>query len=304
MIPYIETRDRTSLFYKDWGTGKSVVFVHGWALGADMWEYQMPFLTSQGLRCIAYDKRGCGRSSQPWNGYDFDTFADDLGAVIEHLDLHETTLVGHSMGCGDITRYLARHGAGRVARAALVAPTTPFILKTPDNPEGLDKSVFDEIVAELGKDRPRFLAAGGPAFFGVGLPNVSVSPEMIQWAVGLFFQASPKAMIDMIRTMSETDLRGDMRAFTVPTLVIHGDADQGAPLDLTGRKTAQRSHEASSKSMKARLTACSSPRRIASTPIFSHLSRASRSYTKEMCLFHGKTMVPNKAARALRELVS
>ena len=160
------------------------------------------------------------------HGYDFDTFADDLAAVIEHLDLREVTLVGHSMGCGDITRYLLRHGAGRVARAALVAP-------------GLDKSMFDSTVAELGRDRPRFLAAGAPAFFGVGLPNVSVSPEMVRWAVGLFFQASPKAMTDMIRTMSETDLRGDMHAFTVPTLIIHGDADQGAPLDLTGRKTAE-----------------------------------------------------------------
>jgi non-heme chloroperoxidase len=239
MIPHIETRDRTSLFYKDWGKGQPVVFIHGWALGADMWEYQMPYLTSRGLRCIPYDKRGCGRSSQPWHSYDFDTFADDLAAVIEHLDLREVTLVGHSMGCGDITRYLLRHGAGRVARTALVAPTTPFILKTPDNPEGLDKSMFDSIVAELGRDRPRFLAAGAPAFFGVGLPNVSVSKEMIQWAVGLFLPASPKAMTDMIRTMSETDLRADMHAFTVPTLIIHGDADQGAPLDLTGRKIAE-----------------------------------------------------------------
>ena len=168
MTSFIETRDSVSLFYKDWGTGNPVVFVHGWALGADMWEYQMPSLADKGLRCIAYDKRGCGRSGQPWGGYDFDTFADDLAMLIEQLDLREVTLVGHSMGCGDITRCLSRHGAERVARAALVAPTTPFILRTADNPEGLEKSVFDNIVAELCRDRPRFLAASAPAFFGTG----------------------------------------------------------------------------------------------------------------------------------------
>ena len=239
MTSFIETRDRVSLFYKDWGTGNPVVFVPGWALGADMWEYQMPSLAGKCFRCVAYDKRGCGRSSQPWGGYDFDIFADDLAMLIEQLDLREVTLVGHSMGCGDITRYLSRHGADRVARAAFVAPTTPFILKTADNPEGLEKSVFDNIVAELGRDRPRFLAASATAFFGTGGPNSPVSQEMIRWAVGLFFQASPKAMTDMIRAMSETDLRKDMDAFTVPTLIIHGDADQGAPIDLTGRRIAQ-----------------------------------------------------------------
>jgi non-heme chloroperoxidase len=171
MIPYIESRDGTRLFYKDWVMGKPVVFIHGWALGADMWEYQMPYLAGKGLRCVAYDKRGCGRSSQPWSGYDFDTFADDLAAVIEHLDLWKVTLVGHSMGCGDIARYLSRHGAERIARAALVAPTTPYIPKTADNPEGLDKTVFDNIVAELSRDRPHFFAAGAPAFFGTGGPE-------------------------------------------------------------------------------------------------------------------------------------
>jgi non-heme chloroperoxidase len=199
----------------------------------------MPYLAGKGLRCVAYDKRGCGRSSQPWSGYDFDTFADDLAAVIEHLDLWKVTLVGHSMGCGDIARYLSRHGAERIARAAHVAPTTPYIPKTADNPEGLDKTVFDNIVAELSRDRPTFSPpALRPSSAREG-PNSPISPEMIHWAVGLFFPASPKAMTDMIRAMSETDLRNDMAAFTVPTLIIHGDADQGAPIDLTGRRTAQ-----------------------------------------------------------------
>jgi non-heme chloroperoxidase len=235
----IEVRDGTKLFYKDWGTGKPVLFIHGWALGCDMWEYQMPYLVDQGLRCLAYDKRGCGRSSQPWSGYDFDTFADDLAIFIEQLDLQEVTLVGHSMACGDISRYLSRCGADRVIRAVLVAPTTPFILKTADNPEGLDRGIFDNIIAELGRDRPHFLAAGAPAFFGTTGPNSPVSQEMIQWAIGLFLPASPKAMTAMIRAMSETDLREDMHAFTMPTLIIHGDADQSAPIELTGRRTAR-----------------------------------------------------------------
>ena len=237
--PYIEAADGTSLFYKDWGTGEPVVFVHGGQLGADMWEYQMTPLASQGLRCVAYDRRGCARSSQPDHGYDFDTLADDLAALIEQLDLRQVTLVGHSMGCGDIARYLSRHGAGRVARAVLVAPTTPFLLKTADNPDGVDKAVFDAMVAELSEDRPRYLADAAPALFGVGLPNVSVSPEMVRWGVGLALRASPKATIEMTRTFAETDLRPDMPAFTVPTLVVHGAGDRSAPLELCGRKTAE-----------------------------------------------------------------
>ncbi len=238
-MPFVETLDRTSLFYNDWGTGKPVVLVHGWSMGADMWEYQMTHLVSRGLRCVAHDRRGCGRSDQPGHGYDYDTFADDLAALIEHLDLHEVTLVGHSMGGAEVARYLSRHGAGRVARAALVAPTTPFLLKTADNPDGVDKSAFDDMVAGLNTDRPHYLAALAPAFFGVGLPNVSVSPEIMQWGVGLFHRASPKATIDMVRAFSETDLRPDMRAFTIPTLIVHGDSDQIVPFEVSGRRTAE-----------------------------------------------------------------
>jgi pimeloyl-ACP methyl ester carboxylesterase len=238
-MPYIEAGDGTNLFYNDWGAGEPVACTHGWAVGGGMWEYQTAPLSRQGPRCIALDRRGCGRSEQPGHGYDFDTFADDLAAVIERLDLRGVTLVGHSMGAGEIARYLSRHGAGRIARVALVSPTTPFVLKTADNPDGVERSFFDDMIAALNDDRPHYLAASVPAFFGFGLPGVAVSPEIQAWAVGLALQASPKATIDMVRAMSETDFRTDLRAFTMPTLIVHGDSDAGAPVERTGRRTAE-----------------------------------------------------------------
>jgi pimeloyl-ACP methyl ester carboxylesterase len=234
----LETPDGTTLFFQDWGTGKPVVFVHGWVLGAQMWEYQMTALSSQGLRCIAYDKRGCSRSSQPGDGYDFDTFADDLATLIEQLDLQDVTLVAHSMGGGEIARYLSRYGTSRIERAVLIATITPFLLKTTDNPDGFDKSSFEQTIASLNQDRPHYFMAMAPSFLGVGLPNCSVSSEMTQWLVNLALQASPRAAIDMMQAQSETDFRCDLSAFTVPTLIIHGDSDMGAPLALTGQKTA------------------------------------------------------------------
>jgi non-heme chloroperoxidase len=237
-MPYVRARDGTRLYYEDWGAGAPLVFIHGWGLGADMWEYQMPYLAARGLRCIAYDRRGCGRSDHPGDGYDFDTFADDLAALLDTLDVRAVTLVGHSMGGGEVARYLARHGAGRVARTVLLSSITPFLLQTADNPDGVDASVFDFIVAELEKDRPRYLAQSVPMFFGVGLPGVSVSPEMMAWGVGLALRASPKATIEMVRAFSRTDFRSDMPAFTVPTLIIHGDSDHTVPLEVSARKTA------------------------------------------------------------------
>jgi pimeloyl-ACP methyl ester carboxylesterase len=238
--PFVETPDGTHIFYKDWGAGPPVVFCHGGVLGADMWEYQMTALAGEGVRCIAHDRRGCARSTHPGRGYDFDTFAGDLAALLEGLDLRDVTLVGHSMGCAEIARYLARHGARRVARSVLVSTTTPFLLKTPDNPDGVDKRVFDEMVAELQRDRPHFTAQSAPGFFGIGLPNMSISPEIVQWGIGLALQACPKATIDVIRAFSETDFRPDLRAFTMPTLLIHGRADRGSPLPLTAERTATR----------------------------------------------------------------
>lgn len=239
-MPFVETADRTRLAYDDWGTGEPIVFVHGWALCGEVWEYQAVHLADQGLRCIAYDRRGCGRSDRPGHGQDYDTLADDLAAVIEGLDLSGVTLVAHSMGAGEVARYLSRHGAGRVARAVLVAPTTPFLLRTADNPDGFDRELYDGMRAALALDRPAFMAASAPGFFGLGPAGdgLNASPEMARWAIDMALRSSPKTTLDTIRTFSETDFRPEMGAFTVPTLVVHGDADANVPLDLCGRRTA------------------------------------------------------------------
>ncbi len=237
-MPHIETRDGVSLFYKDWGTGHPVVFVHGWPLNADMWEYQMAPLARQGLRCIAYDRRGFGRSEQPVGPYDYDTFADDLKALLDTLDLQEVTLVGFSMGGGEIARYLARHGAARIRKAVLVSSVVPLLLKKPDHPDGADRSVFDQMVAGLEGDRPHFLAIFSKGFYGVGLLKSPVSSEVLDWSLWMAMQASPIATVDCVRAFSETDFRPDLAAFTIPTLVIHGDADATVPAGITGRAAA------------------------------------------------------------------
>ncbi len=233
-ISFIETNDRTTLFHKDWGTGRPVVFLHGWALNSDMWQYQMIHLANQGFRCIAYDRRGHGRSSDPGRGYDYDTLAGDLASVMERLDLRDAVLVGHSMGAGEVVRYLTRYGTKRVSRALLVAPSLPFILKTEDNPDGVDKSLLDTFRAQICRDFPKWLADNAPPFF---LPETS--PEMVQWAVRMALQASLKALVDANRTDTEADFRPEMRKIATPTLIIHGDRDHSAPLDFTGRRTAK-----------------------------------------------------------------
>lgn len=237
-MPFLQTADGVSLFYHDWGTGRPVVFVHGWTIGADSWEYQTVPLASHGIRCIAYDQRGCGRSDQPWDGYDYDTLADDLEVILARLDLRDVVLVGHSMGCGEITRYLARHGASRVAKTVLIAPTTPCLVRAPDNPGGIDVNLFYDMLTQLLADRPKYIASIAPGFFGEGLSDCSVSAGMSRWGINLCLQSSLKASIDLFRTNSEADLRSDMGVFTMPTLILHGDADTSAPLDLTGRATA------------------------------------------------------------------
>lgn len=228
-MPTLATKDGTTLHYNDWGSGRPIVLVHGWPLTADMWEYQSVFLAEHGFRVVTYDRRGFGRSGQPWAGYDYDTMASDLGAVIDHLGLSDVTLAGFSMGGGEVARYAAGEGAGKVGRIALISAVTPYLLKSPDNPQGVDKSIFDEMVAGLENDRPGFLAPFGKKFLGAGMLNFSVSNEILQWAQQMALTASPRATLACVRAFSETDFRGDLRAIKVPLLVIHGDSDQTVP---------------------------------------------------------------------------
>src|SRR5215472_4056439 len=233
----IETPDGTNLFFRDWGKGRPVVFLAPWALHSDWWEYQMADLAGKGLRCIGYDRRGHGRSSQPGHGYDFDTLSDDLAALIEQLELRDITLVGQSMGCGEIVRYLSRHGATRVARIVLVSTITPFLLKTDDNPDGVDRTALEAVRKTLSKDRPHPIAAAAQTFFGA--PKNSVSAEIMEWWVRMMVDGcSLKTMLDLHRMFTETDFRRELRTISVPTLLIHGDNDASTPIDLTARKTA------------------------------------------------------------------
>jgi len=215
------------------------VLIHGWPLHSGMWEYQSVFLASEGVRVVAYDRRGFGRSSQPWSGYDYDTLADDLKALLDKLDLQDVTLIGFSMGGGEVARYMSRHGGARVSKAVLLAAVTPYLALTTDNPDGVDRGVFDQMIEGLKKDRPHFLATFGKQFFGAGLLNFTVTAEIMQWALTMALPASPKATIECVRAFSETDFRGDMGAFRVPTLVIHGAADATVPPDKSGRVAAK-----------------------------------------------------------------
>jgi non-heme chloroperoxidase len=237
-MPYVDARDGTEIFYNDWGTGKPVVLIHGWPLDSRMWEYQAPVLAASGLRVVSYDRRGFGKSGQPWAGYDYDTMADDLHALMEKLDLKGATLVGFSMGGGEIARYLSRHGAGRVAKTVLLSAVTPFLLKTADHADGVEQSVFDKMLDGLATDRPNFLGGFGKQFFGAGLLNFTVTTEILEWTLWMAMTASPKATTDCVRAFSATDFRPDMRAFTMPTLVIHGTSDHTVPIDVAGRATA------------------------------------------------------------------
>jgi non-heme chloroperoxidase len=236
----ITTKDGTQIYYKDWGSGEPVVFSHGWPLTGDAWESQMLFLASHGYRCIAHDRRGHGRSSQPWNGNEMDTYADDLAELLKILDLKGATMIGHSTGGGEVARYIGRHGTSRVARAVLVSSVPPLMLKTKDNPGGLPIEVFDGIRAGSLANRSQLYKdfASGP-FFGFNRPGAEFSQGTVDsfWMQGMM--GGHKGTYDCIKAFSETDFTGDLKKFDVPTLVIHGDDDQIVPIGAAGKASAK-----------------------------------------------------------------
>ncbi len=234
----ITTQDGTEIFFKDWGEGLPVVFSHGWPLSADAWEDQMLFLAGKGFRVIAHDRRGHGRSSQTWHGNDMDTYADDLAALVEALDLHGAVHVGHSTGGGEVARYIGRHGTSRVAGAVLIGAVTPIMAQTAFNPQGVPISVFDGLRSGVQADRAQTFMDLSVPFYGANRPGARVSEAVRQtfWLQGMV--GSIKAHYDCIKAFSETDFRADLAAMTVPTLVLHGGDDQIVPLATTGRAAA------------------------------------------------------------------
>jgi pimeloyl-ACP methyl ester carboxylesterase len=233
-MPLVTTKDQTQLYVKDWGEGRPVVLIHGWPLNSDSWEYQAVRLAENGHRVVAYDRRGFGRSGQPFQGYDYDTMADDLDTVMRELDLKDAAIVGFSMGGGEVARYMSRHEGRNVRAAGLIASVAPGMLKSDKNPDGVTADVFEGMKDGLRKDRPEFLREFFKGFYGN-----KVSEGVLHWSLMMAMQASPKATLDCVDAFGQTDFTDDMNAFGVPTLVVHGAKDETVPADPSGRRAAR-----------------------------------------------------------------
>ena len=230
---YIETELNVKLYLKDYGQGKPVILIHGWPLSNEMWEHQIDALVENNFRVIAYDRRGFGKSSQPWNGYDYDTLADDLKAIIDQLMLDEVTLVGFSMGGGEVVRYFSRHGGKNIAKAILISSVTPHLLKTDSNPAGVPQEKYDAMAEQIKEDRISFLDGFGKTFFGVSFISKPVSTPLLDYYRMLGSLASPRATLECAKSFSTTDFSREMASVNVPTLIIHGDEDKTVPIEIT-----------------------------------------------------------------------
>lgn len=238
-MAFITTRDNTKLYVKDWGSGRPVVLMHGWPLSAASWDDGAMAFANAGFRAIAYDRRGFGRSDQPWDGYNYDTLADDLADVIEQTGATDATIIGFSMGGGEVARYMSRHGGKNVSQAALVASVVPYMLQTPDNPNGVPQATFDQMTEGMKQDRAHFFASFFKDFYGVGLISHPVSDEVLEWSREVSMQASIKSTLDCAKAFATTDFRPDLASFTVPTLIIHGTDDKTVPIDTSARQAAK-----------------------------------------------------------------
>jgi len=242
-MPYIQTSKSSiappvNLYYEDTLLGKPVIFIHGWPLNGRMWEYQLNELPKYGLRCITYDRRGFGKSDKPWTNYDYDTLAADLKSIIDELNLEEVTLVGFSMGGGEVVRYIGKYGTEKIHQIVLISTVVPFMLKTDDNPDGIPQDVFDDFIDQIREDRPAFFTNFAKLFYGVSFLNKPVSADFLNWNQSLVMMASARATTDCIRSFSETDFRKDLSGINVPTLIIHGDSDKIVPIEISSKKTA------------------------------------------------------------------